>query len=67
MGRQRSYLVRVWTSRGGEGPQWAGRVERVQADGESRRFDDPEAMLACLRDELLESAAEVEQDSKGRS
>jgi hypothetical protein len=47
--RYRSYLVRVWTSAGCDGPQWAARVECIQDDTEQRRFHDPDAMLDYLR------------------
>ena len=46
--RYRSYLVRVWTSDGCDGPQWAGRVECMQDDTKQRRFHDPDAMLGYL-------------------
>jgi hypothetical protein len=56
----RSYLVRVWTSTGREGPQWAGRVECIQNDALQRRFNDPQALLEYLRASLLEGAADRE-------
>ena len=67
MARSRSFFVRVWTSVGPEGPQWAGSVERVQLEGEHRQFTDPEAMLAYLRERLLEGWAERENSRSGQS
>ncbi len=58
--RHRSYLVRVWTSTGPKGPQWAGRVECVEKDGKQRRFSERQEMLEYLRHKLFEAVAEPE-------
>lgn len=54
--RYRSYLVRVWTSEGRNGPQWAGRVQSIQDETQQRRFHDPDAMLDYLSLAMREDA-----------
>ncbi len=63
--RYRSYLVRVWTSAGRDGPQWAGRVQCIQDETEQRRFHDPDAMLDYLRLAVREGEADGSEPGPG--
>ena len=51
MATQETYLLHLYRSRAVRGWQWAARLEHL--GGESRRFSDPEALLAHLRAILL--------------
>lgn len=46
--RHETYLLRIWRSRAVSGWQWAARLQHLP-DGQSRRFSDPEALLAHLQ------------------
>jgi len=48
MPRQDAYMLRIWRSRAVSGRQWVARLDHLP-DGESRRFGDPEALLAHLQ------------------
>jgi hypothetical protein len=47
-----AYMLRIWRSRAVSGRQWVARLDQLP-EGESRRFSDPEALLAHLRAILL--------------
>lgn len=47
MPQQDAYMLRIWRSRAVSGQQWVARLEHLP-EGESRRFGDPEALLAYL-------------------
>lgn len=61
----RSYLVRVWTSAGHRGSQWAGRVECIQNSTQQRRFHDPDTMLDYLSREVREDPDRSDEDALG--
>jgi hypothetical protein len=68
-----TYILHIYRSRAISGWQWAARLEKL-SDRASRRFTDPEALLAHLRT-VLQAGAPSEptadtpagDDSHGRS
>ena len=55
MPRYDAYVLRVWRSRGGDELGWSGRLEHMP-DGQGRRFNSIEALLAHLRQVLAGDA-----------
>ena len=48
MPKRETYLLHIYRSRSVSGWQWAARLDHL-ADGEIRRFADPELLLAHLQ------------------
>src|SRR5579871_6146561 len=55
-------MVRVWRRQSRGGQEWIGRVEHIR-NHQIKRFHDPEALIAYLREQFAPAAVMVQRDT----